>query len=161
MFFCSLEPKPPVITKTKDTKTGDKTTPDDKDSEDDDKIETEVTNHNPSANISTDVGTNVTTAKGSSVSFNCTVDGIPRPDVMWLKNGEVLEVDKDDRLSVQEKEKTSVLTILKSQASDSGDYTCNATNVFGTTNKTSKLSVYGKLNDFRTTFISELLEIYL
>ena len=106
--------------------------------------EDEETNLDPSKKVDVSIGTKVTTVNGSSVSIVCKVDGVPSPRVIWLKNGKKVNIEEDDGLTVEETEKASVLTITRAEKEDSGTYTCNATNIFGSTNESSKVNVLGK-----------------
>ncbi|XP_042230990.1 hemicentin-1-like isoform X2 [Homarus americanus] len=72
------------------------------------------------------------------VTITCFIVADPPPTITWLKDGKSLsslssEVTVDNR--------GRHLTISYAQPSDSGNYTCQATNVAGTTNLTTLLSV--------------------
>ena len=90
------------------------------------------------------IGKKISALTGSDISINCTVNGWPRPDVSWYYNGQLLSVKEDSRFSVEEKEGASVLTVDDAEVSDSGNYTCNATNAAGSVDKTSEIDVVGK-----------------
>ena len=116
----------------------------DLDKTDDGEEEEEPINTDPTTTVN--IGRNVTTVNGSSVSIECAVDGDPVPEVRWMKNGVKLNVEEDDGLSVETKDKSSVLTILKAEKEDSGIYTCNASNIFGSTEEDTQVKVIGKRN---------------
>ena len=83
----------------------------------------------------------VTKERGQSVKFNCTADGIPRPYIVWRKNGQLLL--NTSRLKIVSLENsnsfhsnitpgvlqlTSVLTITDLTGNDNGNYFCRADN---------------------------------
>jgi len=81
---------------------------------------------------------------GSSVSLECRADGVPLPDITWLKDGELILASSDEdkyqitRRVVPEgirpqfsESVISVLNITAVSPSDSGNYTCKAFNSFG------------------------------
>ena len=79
--------------------------------------------------------------RGQTVSFNCTADGIPRPTIVWRKDGQLIisstirnihssggsigfrSQDIPGVLQI-----TSTLTITGLARSDSGNYSCRADN---------------------------------
>ena len=86
-------------------------------------------------------GRMVTRAVGASVSFNCTADGIPRPQISWRRNGQLFNIGhlqaryyvataySDGFRSavlpgIQQVE--SILTINTIREQDEGTYTCIA-----------------------------------
>ena len=86
-------------------------------------------------------GRMVSRAVGASVSFNCTADGIPRPQISWRRNGQLLNIghlQAKYRVTtaysvgfrssvlpgVQQVE--SVLTINTIREQDEGTFTCIA-----------------------------------
>ena len=48
------------------------------------------------------VGTNFTSSPQAGESFfiECTVDGIPKPTISWMKDGDVLDVITDSRIRI-------------------------------------------------------------
>ena len=76
--------------------------------------------------------------KAQSVSFNCTADGIPRPVIVWRKNGQLL-LNTNRRAIVSSEHSngfhsnyfptTSVLHITDLRGSDNGSYSCRIKNV--------------------------------
>lgn len=91
------------------------------------------------------IGKNIVALSGTEITINCTVNGLPRPNVTWYKDGILLSVDDYERFSVQKNLYGSLLTVKKAEPSDSANYTCNATNLAGTTKKTSEVKVIGKI----------------
>ena len=88
-----------------------------------------------------DTGGSVTKARGQSVKFNCTADGIPRPDIVWRKNGQLfVNTSRAKIISSEESDgfrskffpgilqRTSILEITDIDCSDNGNYSCRANN---------------------------------
>ncbi|XP_053098888.1 hemicentin-1 isoform X3 [Hemicordylus capensis] len=73
------------------------------------------------------------------VTFTCDATGIPPPTITWLKNGKPLE--HSDSLEMHILLGGSKLQIARSQHSDSGNYSCIASNVEGKARKLYALSV--------------------
>ena len=84
-------------------------------------------------------GGSVTKEKGQSVIFNCTADGVPQPDIIWRKNGQLLLKTSRVKLNSSEQsngfrshfilgvlQRTSVLTITDLNGKDNGSYSCRA-----------------------------------
>lgn len=67
--------------------------------------------------------------KGTSVTFNCTAQGFPRPEISWTHNDEPATVSRYVRTNVDIGDDTvrSVLTIKYVTAQDSGPVRCIAT----------------------------------
>ena len=81
-----------------------------------------------------------------TISLKCTADGVPLPDITWLKDGCPLSqhIQQSSRFQVSERTipgfrvhvpeaKESVLTIEESTEQDAGTYSCRATNEVNTT----------------------------
>ena len=88
-----------------------------------------------------DTGGSVTKARGQSVKFNCTADGIPRPDIVWRRNGQLfVNTSRAKIMSLEESDgfrsnifpgvlqHTSILEITDIDGSDNGNYSCRANN---------------------------------
>ena len=86
-----------------------------------------------SGSFPVDVGTNVTTVTGNTLSIRCNATGIPVPQITWSKGGSLLDA----------KGPVYILSLLTS--SDSGLYQCTATNVDGAVNQDIRIDVLGKL----------------
>ena len=84
-------------------------------------------------------GGSVTKERGQSVMFNCTADGVPRPDIVWRKNGQLLLKTRRLKLISSEQsngfrshfilgvlQHTNVLTITDLNGKDNGSYSCRA-----------------------------------
>ena len=93
------------------------------------------------AALQNNIGGSVTKERGQSVKFNCTADGVPQPDIVWRKNGQLLL--KTNRVNITSSEsngfclhsilgvlqRTSVLTITDLNGKDNGSYSCRASTV--------------------------------
>ena len=89
-----------------------------------------------------DIGRFITQKRGESVKFNCTADGIPRPYIVWRKNGQLLL--NTSRLKIVSLEYsngfhsnitpgvlqlTSILTIIDLTENDNSNYFCRVNNI--------------------------------
>ncbi|CAH2104073.1 unnamed protein product [Euphydryas editha] len=81
-------------------------------------------------------------AVGDSWSVTATVDGVPRPDVTWYRNGLRLEAAGD--FEIVTRETSSVIMITKLQRSHSGKYTVEAVNKAGSASVDTTLKVFDK-----------------
>ena len=79
--------------------------------------------------------------KGHSISLNCTADGVPRPVIVWRKNGQLIL--NTNRIIISSTEQsngfhsnyfptTSVLTIMDLRGRDNGSYSCQIRNAINT-----------------------------
>ncbi|XP_031169752.1 hemicentin-1 isoform X2 [Sander lucioperca] len=73
------------------------------------------------------------------VTFACDATGIPPPSLTWLKNGRPIE--NSESLEMHIFSGGSKLQIARSQFSDSGTYTCVASNVEGKARKSHHLTI--------------------
>ncbi|XP_074858282.1 hemicentin-1 isoform X3 [Carettochelys insculpta] len=73
------------------------------------------------------------------VTFACDATGIPPPTLIWLRNGK--HIEHSDSLEIHILSGGSKLQIARSQHSDSGNYTCIASNVEGKARKSYILSI--------------------
>ena len=75
-----------------------------------------------------------------TVLLECPVAGIPPPKVQWLKDGEPLILSEGQRLISDNRQ----LEIERAQVTDTGRYTCIATNEAGELQRYFDLEVYGE-----------------
>ncbi|KAK2908097.1 hemicentin-1 isoform X2 [Channa argus] len=75
-----------------------------------------------------------------SIQLACRVQGTPTPTIQWLKDGEVINNMGTKGLRVSPD--GSKLTVIRAHTTDSGKYTCVATNTAGEEDKIFNLNVY-------------------
>ena len=80
--------------------------------------------------------------EGATVSFRVQVEGDPKPDIMWKKDGKPLS--KSARLIMKEEETTKILTLMNATMSDAGLYGVVASNESGEAESEASLEVFGK-----------------
>ena len=101
--------------------------------------------------------TKVIQPEGTTVQFKCLASGKPTPDTRWKKNGKTLSEDEygvtqsvtslfhctlvliEDSFRFR----SQILNIKDLRATDTGNYTCELFNSFGTINATYILIVTG------------------
>ncbi|XP_062504884.1 hemicentin-1-like isoform X2 [Corticium candelabrum] len=81
----------------------------------------------------------VAETKGRTAKLACAVDGSPKPEVTWKKDGRNLTSDVRYRISAGV---SSVLAIDRLKLADSGRYTCVATSPLGSVSSSANLQVY-------------------
>lgn len=72
----------------------------------------------------------------SDVEFGCSLHGIPKPSVQWIKDGEAIV--ENDYLRLVDGFRLRILGVAES---DAGMYQCLATNAVGSTQSTVQLIV--------------------
>ncbi|KAA0195696.1 hypothetical protein HAZT_HAZT002034 [Hyalella azteca] len=89
-------------------------------------------------------------AEGEDLLWECEAFGIPDVEYEWLRNSEPLNIET---MSPQDAERytitTSVLQIMKVQASDEASYQCKATNQLGSSYSAAQLRVFKLAPTFR------------
>ncbi|XP_022174083.1 papilin isoform X3 [Myzus persicae] len=76
-------------------------------------------------------------AVGSDLTIPCSVDGYPIPTVTWYKDGQVLR--NNERTQATENK----LVVVRTNASDSGSYKCEAYNSYSSDEKTINITIEG------------------
>ena len=77
-----------------------------------------------------------------TVLLECPVSGHPVPDIVWLKNGQVLTTDGNVNMTGR------YLEILRADVTDSARYTCIASNEAGELRRSFDLEVLGQWRHF-------------
>ena len=75
---------------------------------------------------------------GDSITMTCPLEATPQPEITWLRAGSPIYLSSNIEISPDGQK----LTIKKAILEDNGKYTCNATNVAGTTDIDVFLKVY-------------------
>ncbi|XP_026818119.1 papilin isoform X3 [Rhopalosiphum maidis] len=78
-----------------------------------------------------------TIAVGSDLTIPCSVDGYPIPTVTWYKDGQILR--NNERTQATENK----LVVIRTNASDSGSYKCEAYNSYSSDEKTVNITIEG------------------
>jgi len=83
----------------------------------------------------TDEVTDLLQNKTNSITFSCQATGEPIPTISWYYNGGMINVSDTSKYSVSSSVNGTVimssLTIMNTQSSDVGTYTCQAENFIG------------------------------
>lgn len=80
-----------------------------------------------------------TVIKGRVITLSCPVQGIPFPNITWLKGRDPVALSNRVRLLLSGRQ----LEISLAEETDTSVYTCVATNVAGDARKEFELSVLG------------------
>ena len=92
--------------------------------------------------------TDVLENETNSVTFNCQAVGEPVPTISWYFDGIMINVTDTSKYSVSNSinntEVTSSITILNTQSSNAGMYTCEAENFISTNRTSGVLTVNGE-----------------
>ena len=82
------------------------------------------------------------------ITFSCQAIGEPVPNISWYFNVELIDVSNASKYIISNSSnKTmviSLLTIMNTQSSDVGRYTCFAENIIGSDQSSGVLTVNGK-----------------
>ena len=78
------------------------------------------------------IGWNYSIVAGRTLTLKCPVAGDPKPEIVWLKNGEVIASNEE------------TLIINRTNLVDNGVYICKASNVFGVQMVSSHVHVMGR-----------------
>ena len=82
--------------------------------------------------VSVTVGGVVTTLDGNGVSILCQASGVPKPQIRWLKDGEVVQGGGDS------------YHVEAAVPDDGGNYSCIASNVAGEAKATTQVNILGE-----------------
>ena len=80
---------------------------------------------------------------GSNLILSCTFEGVPAPVATWTVNGSDLDVDGNERLSVQTNESSTQLMFTPIMGGDNGLYACAVDNGIASPS-VSTVTVQGK-----------------
>lgn len=92
--------------------------------------------------VELNVGTNVTTLGGRSLTLLCPTRGEPRPKTFWYKDNVELEPSDDVTFG-----KNGELILEDVKFEDAGRYTCVAENEYGRDKMSTVLNVAGKVRN--------------
>ncbi|XP_027560313.1 hemicentin-1 isoform X2 [Neopelma chrysocephalum] len=90
--------------------------------------------------IGSEMPSEVSVLLGESIQLVCSAQGVPTPDLQWLKDGKTVVSDDLQRIRVTPD--GSTLNISRALSSDTGKYTCVATNPAGEEDRIFNLNVY-------------------
>ena len=90
--------------------------------------------------LEANIGSTVLAIQGTTVRLVCYVIGMPVPTIEWKKQGQTVRTPD-----------ANVLILEDVKLEDSGEYSCMASNVIGTDQKTTTLTVKGKKSNIITT----------
>jgi hypothetical protein len=95
---------------------------------------------------------NFVAVEGSSVSFRCSFQADPEPNVAWLLDGELIDTDRSLRHTLERVygstnqaigNFTEILEIKDTVEEDSGEYVCSVSNSHGSSSASEELVVIG------------------
>ena len=82
------------------------------------------------------------------ITFSCEAIGESVPNISWYFNGEMIDVSNASKYIISNSSNgtmvISLLTIMNTQSSDVGRYTCVAENIIGSDQNSGILTVNGK-----------------
>ena len=88
--------------------------------------------------VSASVGDSIQTVTDTAITLHCAASGVPEPSINWFKDGQLIV--PTGRIAVYE---NGSLSVSEALASDSGQYSCEARNIFGENTMTSTVTVAG------------------
>ncbi|PSN37212.1 hypothetical protein C0J52_12781, partial [Blattella germanica] len=89
----------------------------------------------------------IAVVSGQTARFECIVQAEPPPNILWSKNGRIIENSQNYQLHYRNG--VCRLTIPQAFPEDAGSYTCTATNMLGTIGSTGTLQVPGERRSVR------------
>ncbi|XP_073073009.1 hemicentin-1 isoform X4 [Manis javanica] len=87
-----------------------------------------------------EIPSEVSVLRGENVELVCNANGIPTPLIQWLRDGKPITSNETERIRVTAN--GSTLNIYGALSSDTGKYTCVATNPAGEEDRIFNLNVY-------------------
>lgn len=78
--------------------------------------------------------------------FTCEIEAAPNVRFQWYRSGR--EIYDGDKFSIRTSNYISTLEIPRPQVVDCGDYSCKASNQYGSVSSTAVLKVSGKCGAF-------------
>ena len=78
---------------------------------------------------------------GAEVTLECSANGLPQPQITWLKDGREMEIDDEDDDSRISRTGSGSLTIRNAEVGDEGGYQCRAENTEDSLDSGLELSV--------------------
>ena len=97
------------------------------------------------------------------ITFSCKAIGEPVPNISWYFNGELIDVSNASKYIISNSSNgtmvISLLTIMNTQSSDVGRYTCFTENIIGSNQSSGVLTVNGK--NIYTTLMSFFILTYI
>uniref|UniRef100_A0A8C3J6R6 Hemicentin-1 n=1 Tax=Calidris pygmaea TaxID=425635 RepID=A0A8C3J6R6_9CHAR len=90
--------------------------------------------------VGSEMPSEVSALLGETIQLVCNANGVPTPVVQWLKDGKTVASDNLQRIRVTPD--GSTLNIFRALSSDTGKYTCVATNTAGEEDRIFNLNVY-------------------
>uniref|UniRef100_A0A8C5R4U1 Ig-like domain-containing protein n=1 Tax=Leptobrachium leishanense TaxID=445787 RepID=A0A8C5R4U1_9ANUR len=96
---------------------------------------------------------------GQSALFTCETEPAPNVRFQWFKSGR--EIYESDKYAVKTLNFLSTLEIIRPQVVDFGEYTCKASNSFGSVSSTATLNVTGKHLSFVQVTYQYIMHITL
>lgn len=80
---------------------------------------------------------------GQTVRFSAQVSGVPKPQVCWYKDPDVLLVSKPCCVRIFHDDEEYTLMLINLLSEDSGTYICEAKNEYGEATSSALLTVEG------------------
>ncbi|XP_043375259.1 myopalladin [Dermochelys coriacea] len=109
----------------------------------------------------------ISASEGQLVVFECRVKGAPSPKVEWYREGTLIQDSPDFRIlqkkprSMTEPEEICTLVIAEVFSEDSGNFTCTASNKYGTVSSIACLTVKGPEDHSNTAALHTMSSINL